>query len=182
MIATFSNSTMNMEEQVVEALIVKGVDRIEAINTPLDERVEANFRAWQICRVFRRDFNKFTAKMFVTCRNPSNLHKIRPMLLDIKEEAEILSNMARRFEMPKDLPFTTIPLRIVSEEARLLYEAIITVDWAVAKMIHSGEMDEMNKMNEKAMDDCAHFFKAYNRLKRFIFYRPKHVIERKTFN
>lgn len=164
-----------MKHMTADGLIMKGIDRIEAINTPSEERTQANFRSWQMSRVVRRDFNLLTAKMFVLCLNPSNLQKIRPMLLDVQEEAEALNNMALRYEMPKDLPVTTLPLRIVSDQARRLYEAIAIVDWALAKLLKS-------EMSEVAVDNCAPFFKAYGRLKNFIFYRPKYAVGQKTIN
>lgn len=70
--------------------------------------------------------------------------------------------MARKYEMPSPISAAPIELTIVSEQAHTLYAALVIVDRALTKLLHS-------EMVQVADDNCAAFFRAIDRLKRIVF-------------
>lgn len=47
-----------------DGLALKGSDAIEIINVRLENRLDAPFYSWQVCRIVRRDFNFVATKFF----------------------------------------------------------------------------------------------------------------------
>ena len=128
-------------------LVIKGVERIEAINLPgEDVRVDAELFTHVLSRIMRRDFNLTSVKLFWYTKGYHRRKKARSLLYDLIAEADRLEDLARPYEMPACVPAATCTMRIVSDEAKLLFDALITADRALHKLMHS-PMSEVAEMN-----------------------------------
>ena len=146
-----------------DGLVIKGVEIIERIHTRYHVHERHAFHSWQCSRIVRRDFNITTAKMVMYGKTSAGrFHQIGQMLLDLTAEADALENMARKYEMPRHIPATSLELRIVSEQAHAVYAALVTVDRALSKLLHS-------EMAQVAEANCEAFFRSFGRLKGLVF-------------
>jgi hypothetical protein len=119
-------------------LVIKGVGRIEAIKLPgEDVRRDAELYSHVVSRLMRRDFNLTSVKLFWYAKGHNRRDHVKRMLHDLTAEAERLEDLARRYELPDAAPAATCTMRIVSDEAELLFQALITVDRALHKLMHS---------------------------------------------
>jgi len=144
---------------ILKNLVIKGVQRIESINTPYEKRVESEFESWQCCRIIRRDFNLLTAKMYMLSRKQQNLHSIKKLLRIISLEALAIKVEFSNFEAPP-VQAISVQLRLVSDEAETLLEAFKVVDAALSKAISTREKNA-------PLNEFKSFFSAYSDLKKF---------------
>jgi len=148
-----------------DGLVVKGVEIIKTLRTNYLVCEQHAFMSWQCSRIVRRDFHITTAKMYKYGKSAHGRHhQIEQMLRDVTDEADAIENMARKYEMPSPISAAPIELTIVSEQAHALFAALVTVDRALTKLLHS-------EMAQVADDNCAAFFRAIDRLKRIVFGR-----------
>lgn len=142
-----------------QQLTIKNVDRIEAIQAPGgDKRCEAALYTWEYSRVMRRDFNLTSVKLFFFCKKPGGLLAARDLLRTLTEEAQVLEDMALRYEMPAAPVFCTCVMRILTDETQQLFDALVTADRAFHKLKNS-------PMGEVAEDNLIPFMRAYNALR-----------------
>jgi hypothetical protein len=153
-----------------QQLAVKNVDRIEAIHAPGgDKRCEAALYTWEYSRVMRRDFNITSIKLFFFCKKPGGLLVARDLLRTLTEEAQVLEDMALRYEMPDDPVFSRCVMRILTDETQHLFDAIVTADRAFHKLKNSA-------MGEMAEDNLIPFMRAYNALRQKVIGFPKRQV------
>lgn len=157
------------DEAVVPAqqLAVKNVDRIEAIQVPgEDRRCDAALYTWVFSRLMRRDFNLTSVKLFFFCKKEGQRDIAWNLLNDLTEEAQVLEDMTRRYEMPDAPVFSSCLMRIITDETQQLFDALVTADRALHKMANSplAEMTEENLIP---------FMRVYNALRQKVFGFPK---------
>lgn len=144
-------------------LVIKGVERIEAIVLQgQDVRLDAEVRSHVISRVMRRDFNLTSVKLYWYTKGFNRRHKARRMLLDLQAEADRLEDLARPYEMPSSAPAATCSMRIISDEAQLLFEALMLADRSLYKLMHS-------PLAEVAEDNMGPFLRSLTVLRKEVF-------------
>jgi hypothetical protein len=144
-------------------LVIKGVERIEATNVPgEDVRRDAELYTYVLSRVMRRDFNLTSVKLFWYVKGYHRRIKAKEMLHDLMAEAERLEDLARPYEKPACAPAATCTMRIISDEANLLFDALITADRALHKLMHS-------PLAEVAEENTAPFMRSFTSLRRVVF-------------
>jgi hypothetical protein len=150
-----------------QQLAVKNVDRIEAIQVVgEDKRCEAALYTWVFSRLMRRDFNLTSIKLFFFCKKQGQLEVARDLLQTLTEEAQVLTDMAYRYEMPVEPIFSSCVMRIITDESQQLFDALVAADRALHKMQHSS-------MAEVAEDNLVPFMRAYNALRKKVIGFPK---------
>lgn len=154
-----------------KGLVVKGVDRILAIKSRHEEIITNKVYTWQISQTLRKDVNVVVAKAFHKRLRAENRLRIRALLIDVQEEAQVLVGIAQRLEMPVKALSDVVNHKVFCDEDKMLIEALTDVDRALAKMLNSD-------MAEVAVDNCAPFFAAFGRLKNFVF--DNHQFTRQT--
>jgi hypothetical protein len=144
-------------------LVVKGVERIESINLAGDDiRRDAKLYTHVISRVMRRDFNLTSVKLFWYAKAYNRRQLARRMLCDLTAEAQRLEDLARRYELPDAAPAATCIMRIISDEADLLFDALITADRALHKLMHS-------PLAEVAEDHMSPYLRSLTVLRKEVF-------------
>lgn len=143
-----------------DGLTLKGVQRIERINCDATYK-DVILRTWQCSRLLRRDFYLVTYKMFFVLRSRYHCTRIRDLLADLQEEANVLAHMARIYELPPSSQATAVSLRLVNDQAQILLESIIAADKAIAKL-KTGTHEEVLEEN------ITPYFVAFHRLKSFV--------------
>jgi hypothetical protein len=83
-----------------QGLTLKGVEKIERIRCDASYQ-DVVLHTWQFGRIVRRDFNLLSYKLFFAVRRDELKRKIRSLLEDVVEEAELLDAMTRRYELDK---------------------------------------------------------------------------------
>lgn len=152
-----------------QPLVIKGVERIEAIilQRP-DVRMDAAILTHVFSRTIRRDFNLTSVKLFWYTKARDRRLAAQAMLQDLVEEAQVLEDMARPYEMPEERSAAaTCQLRIISDEAELLFSSLMKADRALYKLLHS-------PLAEVAEDNAAPFLRALSALQRRVFGTYKH--------
>lgn len=148
-------------------LVIKGVDRIEAIILPWqDERRVAELYTHTFSRVMRRDFNLTSVKLFWFTKQRQQRTIVQALLRDLSDEAGSLDDLARRFEMPRDAATVSCTMRIISNEADVLFDALIKADRALHKINHS-------PLAEMAEETVIPFLRAFNVVRRRVFGFPR---------
>jgi len=144
-------------------LVIKGVERIESIVLQRqDLRLDAELRTHVISRVMRRDFNLTSVKLFWYTKGYLRRQTARRMLLDLQAEADRLEDLARPYEMPSSAPAATCSMRIISDEAQLLFDALILADRSLHKLMHS-------PLAEVAEDNMGPFLRTFTVLRKEVF-------------
>lgn len=150
-----------------QQLAVKNVDRIEAINIPGAERRRvAELYTWVFSRMVRRDFNLTSVKLFFYCKKTDQADLARFLLTNLTEEARVLEDMARPYEMPASPIFSSCDMRIISDESEELLIALLTADRALHKLMHS-------PLAEVAEANLSPFMRVYNALRHKVIGFPK---------
>lgn len=146
-----------------QPLVIKGVQRIEAIvlQRP-DVRRDAVLYTHIFSRTVRRDFNFTSVKLFWYTKSRQRRPTALSLLQDLVDEAERLEDMARPYEMPTAKAAATCEMRIISDEAELLFDALMQADRAVYKLMHS-------PLAEVAEDNAGPFLRAFTALRREVF-------------
>lgn len=144
-------------------LVIKGVERIELINVPgEDVRRDAELYSHYISRVMRRDFNLTSVKLFWYTKGYNRRLAARRMLRDLADEAQRLEDMARQYERPAAAPAATCTMRIISDEAELLFDALMTADRALHKLMHS-------PLAEVVEENAGPFLRSFTVLRKAVF-------------
>lgn len=165
-----------MTEQVTdkvltpEGLTLKGLSKINRLNCDAKWQ-DATLVTWQCSRLVRRDFYLVCYKMFMAARKHDTKGKIRQALQELREEAEVIENMALRYERNEVAPHAVLNMRVVDDNAQILLDSILTVDRALAKL-------NTSDMADVAADNCGGYFAAYARLKKLVV--PKHDVQLTT--
>jgi hypothetical protein len=142
-----------------QPLVVKNVERIEAIIVPgEDKRRDAVLYTYVFSRMMRRDFNLTSIKLFFFCKKDDQRQLVRQHLLSLKEEAIVLADSAYRYEMPRGQVYSSTVMRIITDEADQLFEALLLADRSLYKLMHS-------PMAEVAEENLIPFMRAYNSLR-----------------
>jgi len=144
-------------------LVIKGVARIESIVLSREEvRLDAKVRSHVISRVMRRDFNLTSVKLFWYTRSYTRRKVAREMLDDLQAEAERLEDLARPYEMPAGPAAATCSMRIISDEAQLLFDALMLADRSLYKLMHS-------PLAEVAEENMGPFMRSFTILRKQVF-------------
>lgn len=150
-----------------QQLAVKNVDRIEAINVPGDDkRCDASLYTWVFSRIMRRDFNLTSVKLFFFCKKVNQRQLAQELLRTLTVEAQVLEDMTRRDEMPAAPVFSSCVMRIITDEAQQLFDALIAADRALHKMMHG-------PLADVAEDNLVPFMRVYNALRQKAIGFPK---------
>jgi hypothetical protein len=141
---------------------IKGIDRIEAILVRDEVRREAAIYTNVFSRIYRRDFNVTSTRLFFVCKKPRTVSTVRELLLKLEEDATVLENLARPFEMP-DLPvLIKSPTRIISDECLRLFDTLHAADRALHKLQHSPNPRMAN-------DEIEAFVASYKAMRAWVF-------------
>ncbi|WP_426172395.1 hypothetical protein [Pseudoduganella sp. R-34] len=151
-------------ELLPDGRVVKGATKIESIVTRYEERVQFTPVSATCGRMFRRDFNYLTAKMFLLKRRADKSAKAAWLLAELEHEVNYLVESTVRLPAPVAQEYAPIEFRLISPQARQLFDVMVTFDKAMAKVT---EKDGL----EAAEQHCADFFKYYGRLKDCLFGR-----------
>ncbi|MCU6501922.1 hypothetical protein LPN04_29440 [Rugamonas sp. A1-17] len=147
---------------------MKEADKIERINSKFSERVVAEVVTWQCSRVFRRDFNRMTYKMFLLSSKFNSQQRIILRLHEMQTALHVLQNLVNKMpasSLPAEKTITKLPMRLVSPEAKILFDALVTMDAIMACLL--------SLHDEQTTDEiCSDFFAAYGRLKHALFKNP----------
>lgn len=144
-------------------LVIKGVERIESIVLQRDDvRLDTELRSHVISRVMRRDFNLTSVKLFWYTKGYSRRQTARRMLQDLQAEAERLEDLARPYEMPIGPVAATCSMRIISDEAQLMFDALMLADRSLHKLMHS-------PLAEMAEDNMGPFLRSFTVLRKEVF-------------
>lgn len=147
-------------------LVIKGTERIESIVIRGgDVRRESGLYTPTVSRILRRDFNVTSVKLFFYCKRTDNVSVAKEFLCRLAEEADALENLARPYEMPEGLPFSVCTMRIISDEAQTLFDALHTADRSLFKLMHS-------PLTEVACEQLIPFMRVYNTLRQRAFGYP----------
>lgn len=140
-----------------KGLVVKGCDKIDNIVGDLN-LVDVNINSWQLGRVIRRDYYLISNNLFYNLRK-GGMPRIREALTLLSEEADVLENMARRFEAkPAAEDIDHVQMRVVSDETGILLSALMRVDYAVSKLL-------LSDLAELIEENMRPFYAAYDHLK-----------------
>lgn len=140
-----------------QGLKLKGVEKIHRIHCDASYQ-DVVLQTWQFGRIVRRDFNLLSYKVFFAVRRDDQRRKIRHLVDNLVEEAEVLEALVRRYELAKTSDQTILNLRIVSDESLRLLKTLQAADKALSKLKNS-------EIAEVAVENCTPFFVAYHRLK-----------------
>jgi hypothetical protein len=160
-----SEATQPNKILTTEGLIVRDVERINRIHCDA-RNIDVAPRSWQCSRWIRREFNLVSYKMFFVMRNPSARRKVRQLLDDVREEADVLESMARKYELPDIAAQAPLHLRLVSNEAEILIDAVMAVDKAIVKLKAQERPDDIDNSSNVFFAACARLKKCvldYNR-------------------
>lgn len=146
-----------------QPLVIKGVERIEAIILQREEiRRDAELFTHVFSRAMRRDFNLTSVKLFWYTKARHRRVIAQTMLHDLTAEAQRLEDLARFYEMPAATVAATCSMRIISDEAELIFDALMMADRALHKLMHS-------PLAEGAEDNVGPFLRAFTALRREVF-------------
>ena len=144
-------------------LVIKGVERIESIIVQRpDLRRDAELYTHLISRVMRRDFNLTSVKLFWFAKGFHRRGIARRMLLDLQAEAGRLEDLARPYELPDGAPAATCTMRIISDDAELLFDTLLLADRSLRKLMHS-------PLAEVAEDNMTPFLRSFTLLRKEVF-------------
>lgn len=150
------------------SLVIKGVHRIEAITPPWKVELRPiEIYTHTFSRVVRRDFNLTCVKLFWFVKQGQQREEVRPLLHNLLDEARALENLARSLDMPSTAVAVSCALRIISNEAEMLCDALTTADRALHKINHSA-------LAEMAEETLAPFLRSFCIVRRLVFgFQPK---------
>lgn len=126
-----------------DGLALKGTDAVEIINVRLENRKDALFFSWQMCRAVRRDFNFVTTKLFHRERRKGGRDQVRDLLQEVRLQAELLVIECESFDSPPEAPGRSVPLRLFSATGAGLFKSFQMADSAYAKLNHAVEKREL---------------------------------------
>lgn len=149
-----------------DGLVVKNVDKIDAVNSRLESRIVAKFHSWQISRDVRRDFHILTSKIFKRSRDRIFMAQVRDLISEIVVQGEFLKEVACHYSLPEGAVPQEVPLRIVSPEAGTLYRVFSHVDIHIAALTHASR--ETDLQYEQVEEMIRPFMQAYKDLKGYI--------------
>jgi hypothetical protein len=144
---------------------MKDEEHIARINSKFSEDVVAELRTWQLSRVFRRDFNRMTYKMFLLAPKFTAQQRIILRLHEMQSALHVLENLVSKIPPPpaaEKTPPSLLSMRLVSPEARILFDVLVGMDVAMHRLLSQHDADTTEEI-------CADFFAAYGRLKYALF-------------
>lgn len=157
------HTTPEVGKNTGNPLVIKGVERIESIILPGDDiRLDAELYSHLLSRVMRRDFNFTSVKLFWYTKGFHRRLHARSMLHKLTGEAERLEDMARPYDMPEGTPAATCTMRIVSEEAELIFHALVKADRALHTLMHS-------PLAKVAEENMGPFLRVFTLLRKEVF-------------
>ena len=84
------------------------------------------------------------------------------MLLNLQAKVDRLEDIARPYEMPSSAPAATCSMRIISDEEQLLFDALISADHSLHKLMHS-------PLAEVAEDNMGPFLRTFTVQRKEVF-------------
>lgn len=140
-------------------LVLKCVGDIEAVRSRTAETLEVRLGSWQICRMVRRDYYLLCSRFHRRWQRAEERDALSMLLCDLEIEADRLEHWAAPFAPPTDLDFTEIDLRVISPEAKAIWNALYKADCAVQRF--SAHEDMKMLVSENLMP----FTLTFSRLK-----------------
>lgn len=143
-----------------QPLVLKGVDRIAAVDVDRPNQYRSAVLYTHVfSRLMRRDFNLTSIKLLAYTKFDYRRRKAVALLLDLRDEARLLEDLALPYDMPNLPVAATCPMRIISDEAEMLFDAMIVADRALHKLMHS-------PYAEVAQENLGPFLSCYAALRR----------------
>lgn len=144
---------------------MKDSEQIARINSKCSEDIVAHVITWQLARVFRRDFNRMSYKMFLLSSKFNAQQRIILRLHEMQSALHALQNLVAKIPAPAEVaPADKSPLeiRLVSPEARILFDALMAMDTVMHRLLSQHDPETTEEI-------CSDFFSAYGRLKYALF-------------
>lgn len=158
-----------------DQLVVRGLARIEKINSPHSKRVSFTFTNWQISRMMRRDFHYLASSMYFANKVHSNRSGISNLLHSIERESanligrsqEIVADFYSEGQEPVQKRLThTVEFRVVDRNSRSLYDAITRTDQSVSNMggfLEPAELTSVLRDFKGAISDLTNFLLKFKK-------------------
>ena len=152
-----------------DQLVVRGLARIEKINSPHSECLSFTFTNWQISRLMRRDFHYLATSMYFANKVSSNRSGISDLLQSIENESanlkvrarEIVADFYSEGQEPVQKRFAhTVEFRVVDRNSRSLFDAITRTDQSVSDMggfLEPAELTSVLRDFRVAISDLTNF-------------------------
>lgn len=128
-----------------DGLAIKGTDSIEIINVQLENRIDALFYSWQMCRMVRRDFNFVATKLFHRERRRDGRAQMGSLLQEVRLQADLLVIECGSFDVPPERPGRCVPLRLVSASAAGLFKSFQVADLGYARINHAVDSNKLDQ-------------------------------------
>ena len=130
----FQNHTLTEQGKAL-----KNVRLLECVNVPMERRVVAQVRSWQVARMLRRDFNLYSVHVFFRMQRacPEEKKAVREVIAEILAQATVLSFAVREIPgavIDESFEIETIPVRLISRDTSFLYRAIMSLDEPFARL------------------------------------------------
>lgn len=154
-----------MEVQA-EALVMKGVEKVESLNSRYSIHKSVAITTWQVSRVFRRDFNLMSFKIFKALAARRMPGRIEHCIGELEAELALLEDRVASYPVPAATPTQNISVRLVCPETSQLFDILSAMDVIMVKLLAAHEQEVVD-------DVCADFFAAYGRLKNALFRAKK---------
>lgn len=154
-----------MEGQA-EALVMKGVEKVASLNSRYSVDKSVAITTWQISRVFRRDFNLMSFKIFKALAARRMPGRIEHCISELETELTLLEERVANYPSPPVAPTQSISVRLVCPETSQLFDILSAMDRIMVKLLAAHDQEVVD-------DVCADFFAAYGRLKNALFRAKK---------
>lgn len=142
-------------------LVVKGGERLDALVGPdCGVHQGATMFSPAVCRLMRRDFNLTSVRLY--WMDAAARARLAQPLKALRKEAESLQDMVALDSFGPAFPVAACQMRIVSEEAQALFDALVIADLAHAKMLQG----PLNEVSDVYM---GRFFRAYGHFRNQVF-------------
>lgn len=142
-------------------LVVKGAERLNALVGPdFGTQQTVTMFSPAVCRLMRRDFNLTSVRLY--WMDAASRAKLAQPLQALMKEAESLQDMVALDAFGPAFPVAVCKMRIVSEEAKVLFDALVIADLAHAKMLQ-GPLSEVSDVY------MGRFFRSYGHFRCQVF-------------
>lgn len=160
------SETLQSPNVTEDGLVIKNTARIERIESRMEKRLTVQVFSWQISRVIRRDFNLLSAKMYMRGQDKKQKAQISELLLELSLQSASLKAESTNFSDDPNPTIRELPIRIVSPESAMLYQALKEADKVYARL---GFAYREHQITERSFNERCHSFEsAYSDLKRYI--------------
>jgi hypothetical protein len=147
--------------KTANGLVLKCVADIESVRSSDATILPVRLGSWQICRLVRRDYYLLCSRFDRRWKKEKERETLSMLLCDLEVEADRLEHFAAPFAKPSDVEHTEINLKIISLEAKAIWDALYKADGAIQRFCAHEDMRMV--VSENLMP----FNLTFSRLKRF---------------